>query len=88
MSHETDTPETEHRPGWRALSGAALRTMSPHDWARFGAGEIAYIRPALVNGTPGVVIHAADGTPIGAAPDARLAAAAIRQHEMEPALLH
>lgn len=88
MSRDRDGSGTEHRPGWRALSGAALRTMSPLEWARFGAGEIAYIRPALVNGTPAVVIHAADGTPIGAAPDAGLAVAAIRQHEMEPALLH
>ncbi|MBX6374491.1 MAG: hypothetical protein IRZ13_09685 [Acetobacteraceae bacterium] len=83
-----DGRDTEGRPGWRALSAAAMRAMSPLDWARFGAGEIAYIRPAVVNGTPAVVIHAADGTPIGAAPDTRLAEAAIRQHEMEPALLH
>jgi hypothetical protein len=35
-----------------------------------------------------MAIHAADGTPIGAAPSAELAIAAILQHEMEPALVH
>ena len=65
-----------------------LRQLSPADWAAFGVQQIAYIRPVLVNGVKGMSIHAADGTPIGAAPDARLAIAAIVQHEMEPALVH
>lgn len=75
-------------PGWQALSAVALKQLSPLDWARFGTREIAYIRPVLVDGAPAVAIHAADGTPIGAAPNALLAAAAIRQHAMEPQLVH
>lgn len=71
-----------------ALSRDALAALSPRDWARFGVHRIAYVRPALIDGVPGVAIHAADGTPIGAAPNAMLAAAAIREHEMIPALLH
>ncbi len=65
-----------------------IRRISPRDWAAFGTEQIAYIRPVLVNGAHAVAIHAADGTPIGAAPDARLAIAAIIEHEMEPMLLH
>jgi len=65
-----------------------LKQLSIADWARFGAGEIAYIRPVVVNGVKAISIHAADGTPIGAAPSAELALAAIRQHEMEPVLVH
>jgi len=42
----------------------------------------------LVNGVAGISIHAADGTPIGAAPTAELAIVAIRQHEMAPARVH
>jgi hypothetical protein len=71
-----------------AQAGAALRHLSAADWAAFGLQHIAYIRPVLVNGVRGMSIHAADGTPIGAAPDARLAMAAILQHEMEPAWVH
>lgn len=78
----------EARGARAALSVAALRGLSAADWARFGAEDIAYMRPVVVNGTAAVAIHAADGTPIGAAPSISLAAAAIRQHEMEPALVH
>ena len=71
-----------------AQAAIALRNLSVTDWARFGVQEIAYIRPMLLNGVRAMAIHAADGTPIGAAPNAELAIAAILQHEMAPALLH
>lgn len=67
---------------------ASLKRISLADWARFGAEQIAYVRPVVVNGVKAIAIHAGDGTPIGAAPTAELAIAAIRQHEMEPALVH
>lgn len=70
------------------LTAAQLRALSPLDWARYGAARIAYARPVLVNGQQAVAIHAADGTPIGAAPNAVLAEAAIREHEMIPVVLH
>jgi hypothetical protein len=66
----------------------SLRNLSALDWARFGVQELAYIRPVNVNGTAAVAIHAADGTPIGAAPNEALAIAAILQHELAPALVH
>ncbi|HWL81907.1 MAG TPA: hypothetical protein VNR89_13230 [Roseomonas sp.] len=66
----------------------ALRQLAPAEWARFGAEQIAYIRPILVDGNQAVAIHAADGTQIGAAPDTNLATAAILQHEMVPVLVH
>jgi hypothetical protein len=77
-----------HPPDPAAVTGADPRNLSPADWARFGVAEIAYIRPVLMNGVRAIAIHAADGTAIGAAPNAQLAMAAIRQHEMEPLLLH
>ncbi|WP_043362068.1 DUF1150 family protein [Belnapia sp. F-4-1] len=66
----------------------ALRHLSVQDWARFGVQEIAYIRPVVVNGVPAMSIHAADGTPIGAAPTAELAIAAIEQHELAAVRVH
>ena len=65
-----------------------LRNLSALDWARFGAQEMAYIRPVTVNGTQAVAIHAGDGTPIGAAPNAELAIAAIEQHELAAVRVH
>lgn len=69
-------------------SALEMRRLSPLDWARFGAQSMAYARPVLVNGQAAVAIHAADGTPIGAAPTLALATAAIRQHGMGAALVH
>jgi hypothetical protein len=65
-----------------------LRRLTPGDFARFGTGDIAYFRAVLVNGEPAVAIFAADGTPIGGAPNESLAIAAIIQHEMAPARVH
>jgi hypothetical protein len=70
------------------LTDTMLRSLSAQDFASLGTNEIAYVRPVVMNGAKAFSIHAADGTPIGAAPNAQLAAAAIRQHEMEPALVH
>ena len=69
-------------------SAVEMRRLSPLDWARFGARSMAYARPVLVHGQAAVAIHAADGTPIGAAPTLALATAAIRQHGMGAALVH
>jgi hypothetical protein len=83
--------ENEFDPGAEAarpLTASALRNLSTRDFARLGAAEVAYLRPVVLNGAQAFSIHAADGTPIGAAPSAQLAAAAIRQHEMEPLLVH
>ncbi|SDB67936.1 DUF1150 family protein [Belnapia rosea] len=69
-------------------AAVALRELSVQDWARFGVQEIAYIRPVVVNGVKAMSIHAADGTPIGAAPTAELAIAAIEQHELAAVRVH
>jgi len=72
-----------------AASGVmSLKQLSRADWASFGAGEVAYLRPVVVNGVSAIAIHGADGQPIGAAPNAELAVAAILEHEMAPLLLH
>ncbi len=84
--NSNDTPDGA--PEAAAVDTASLKGLSVADWARFGAEDIAYIRPVEVDGVRAIAIHAADGTAIGAAPSAELAIAAIRQHDMEPALVH
>lgn len=69
-------------------ASATLRHLSATDMARIGLQQIAYLRPVLVEGVQAIAIHAADGTQIGAAPNAQLAMAAVLQHEMEPVLVH
>jgi hypothetical protein len=84
---EMKSSNSDH-PADAASAAVSLRALSVADWASFGAQEIAYIRPVVVKGVHAIAIHAADGTPIGAAPNAELAIAAILQHEMAPALVH
>ncbi|MCK8783056.1 DUF1150 domain-containing protein [Roseomonas sp. NAR14] len=80
VTGQTETPEGAQR--------LALKSLSPQDFARLGVQQIAYIRPVVVDGNRAIAIHAADGTPIGAAPNAELAVAAIIQHELAPVLVH
>ncbi len=88
MTDEHDDIEDFDDTAEHAETAADLRKLSPLDWARYGAQHIAYARPVVVNGQQAVAIHAADGTPIGAAPTLALATAAIVQHGMGAALVH
>lgn len=65
-----------------------IRHLSVEQLAGLGVSEIAYIKPVMMNGVRAFAIHAADGTPMAVANDSDLAAAAIRQHEMVPSLVH
>jgi hypothetical protein len=80
--------DEDQEPRSPFLGVDALRRMSGLDFARLGADQVAYVRPTVLNGAVAFAIHAADGTQIGAAPSLPLAAAAIRQHEMLPLLVH
>jgi len=67
---------------------AVLRHMTPEAFSQLGVNEVAYVRRVKVSGDWAYAIHAADGTPLGVAPERRIAYAAIREHEMEPQSLH
>jgi hypothetical protein len=60
----------------------------PIDLKTLGLEDLAYIRPAEMDGVAGFSIHAADGRVIGFAADAPKALGAIKQHEMEAVALH
>lgn len=79
----TDRPET---PAESVV--VDIRRLSPGQLAQLGLSEMAYVKPVIANGTPAFAIHAADGKPMAIAPDLEIAAAAIRQHEMIPVLVH
>lgn len=88
MTNEDNDIETIEQGEEHLPTAEDLRRLSPLAWARFGVQSIAYARPVVVNGQAAVAIHAADGTPIGAAPTLALATAAIVQHGMGAALVH
>ena len=54
-----------------------------------GTQQIAYIKSVdLPDGAHAVGIFSADGKPMAAAASVEIAQALIRQHELEPALVH
>ena len=65
----------------------SLKTISQTDWLNFGVNEMAYLRPAVVNGQPIYAIHAADGAQLALVASRDIGIAAMQQHELEPATL-
>jgi hypothetical protein len=54
-----------------------------------GTQQIAYIKPInLPDGAHAIGIFSADGKPMAAAASVEIAQALLRQHELEPALVH
>jgi hypothetical protein len=80
--------ETEQATIGQVDGGTDIRHLSELQLARLGLSQIAYVRPVVVDGTPGFAIHAADGTTMAVAPDEETAIAAIMQHEMVPLTVH
>jgi len=73
-----------------AASGVVFdpRALTESQFAQLGAGQIAYVKPVVVDGKQVFAIHAANGTPMALAEDQGVAVAAIIQHEMVPAAVH
>ncbi len=65
-----------------------LKNLSKSDWLTFGLNNVAYLRPALVNGQPIYAIHAADGSQLALVATRDVGLAAMHQHDLEPASLH
>jgi len=66
-----------------------FKPLADEAFLSLGAQQIAYIKTVnLPDGAHAVGIFSADGKPMAAAPSFEIAAALIRQHELEPALVH
>jgi len=65
-----------------------IRQLSQQQLMQLGVSQIAYVKQVDADGGVAFAIHAADGTPMAIAADREVAVAAIRQHEMVPALVH
>jgi hypothetical protein len=86
---DTDDDDIEPQaPRAMAIGLFDIRHVTVAQLAELGVSHLAYVKPVLVNGTRAFAIHGADGTPMAVAGAEDLAFAAIRQHEMVPALVH
>ena len=69
-------------------SSHVLKEISPTDWQSFGLNEVAYLRPAVVEGRHVFAIHAADGSPLAFVASREIGLAAMQEHDLEPVALH
>jgi hypothetical protein len=69
-------------------SANSLKNLSPNDLLVFGLNDIAYLKPANVNGQEVYAIHAADGSQLAFVANREVGFAAMHQHELEPVSLH
>jgi hypothetical protein len=62
--------------------------MSRAEFANWGTGRIAYVRPSKSGKTNGFTVHTADGRKVGFAQSYGMAAASILQHDLYPMSVH
>ncbi len=86
--NDDDAPQAHNAQDLRAMGAFDIRHLTVEQLAALGVSHLAYVKPVLLNGTRAFAIHGADGTPMAVAGAEDLAFAAIRQHEMVPALVH
>lgn len=81
MTHDDTITSTLH--------GGHLRDIEPAAFATLGNDHVAYLKPIIVGDKPGLEIHAADGRTLAVIHESHdVAAAIIRQNDLEPLSLH
>ncbi|MBU6505959.1 MAG: DUF1150 family protein [Alphaproteobacteria bacterium] len=65
-----------------------LKNISAKEFALWGIQDIAYIRPVTIEGQKAYAVHAADGTQVAVMNTPEVAAAAVRQNDLEPLSVH
>lgn len=66
----------------------SLKNLSPNDLLVLGLNDVAYLRPAIVEGKKAFAIHAADGSQLAFVESKDVGLAALQQHDLEPVSLH
>jgi hypothetical protein len=66
----------------------SLKNLSPSDLLLFGLNDVAYLKPAVVNGQAIYAIHAADGSQLALVANRDVGLAAMHQHDLEPVWLN
>lgn len=67
---------------------ARFEKFSPDQFAALGVDQVAYVRPAVIDGRTVYAIHNANGSEIGMMAERDIAFAAVKQHDMEPVSVH
>lgn len=82
MNHNGESPT------WSPWKGD-LRNLEAAAFAALGNDAIAYLKPVIADGKPGVAVHAADGRMLALLHEPlEVAVAVVRQNDLEPVSLH
>jgi len=66
-----------------------FKPLAEDAFLSLGAQQIAYVKAInLPDGAHAIGIFSADGKPLAAAPTMEIAQALLRQHDLEPAMVH
>jgi hypothetical protein len=71
-----------------AQTSNSLKNLSLSDLLVFGLNDVAYLKPATVNGQSVYAIHAADGSQLALVANQEVGFAAMMEHDLEPVPLH
>ena len=66
----------------------SLKNLTQNDLLVLGLNDVAYLKPATVDGKPVFAIHAADGSQLAYVETREVGLAAMHQHGVEPVTLH
>lgn len=81
---DNEDERTSFAPG-----GGDLRNIEPAAFATLGNDVVAYLKPAVAEGSTGWAVHAADGRVLAVIQGSHHSALAIvRQNDLEPLSLH
>ena len=70
-------------------ASTTFKPLADDAFLSLGAQQIAYVKAiSLPDGEHAIGIFSADGKAMAAAPSVEIAQAIIRQHDLEPALVH
>ena len=72
----------------KPTEASPFRLLTANDLAGLGIGDIAYLKPVMIDGRESFAIHSADGQPLGSAPGRAAAVAAAIQHNLVPLSVH
>jgi len=70
------------------LNAETLRQISPKDLEALGLGQVAYLRPAVIDGHQVWAVFAANGRQVAVMPSRAAAWAALNENDLELASLN
>lgn len=77
-----------NRPKPQSSAAAVIRSLNSSELLALGTGDLAYVKPVVVNGTHAYAICAADGEQLALVHNRAIAMATARDNDLDPVSVH